>query len=61
MLVLCSYFLESLLIFIAGKPTKVDWLMMVSLSFISFTVAIDATILVTVLPASIDARNYVLG
>jgi hypothetical protein len=32
------------------KPKKAEWLIMLSLAFISFMVALDATILVTVLP-----------
>lgn len=32
------------------KPTKNEWLVMISLSFISLMVALDATVLVTVLP-----------
>lgn len=34
------------------KPTRHEWLIMVSLAFISFVVSLDATILVTVLPVS---------
>lgn len=34
----------------AWKPEKKEWLVMLSLTFISFMVALDATILVTVLP-----------
>lgn len=33
-------------------PTKHEWLVMISLAFISLMVALDATILVTVLPVS---------
>jgi uncharacterized protein YqhQ len=33
-------------------PTKKEWLIMLSLAFISLMVALDATILVTVLPVS---------
>jgi hypothetical protein len=32
------------------KPHKKEWLIMISLAFISFMVSLDATILVTVLP-----------
>jgi hypothetical protein len=32
------------------KPQKKEWLIMISLAFISFMVSLDATILVTVLP-----------
>jgi hypothetical protein len=35
------------------KPSKKELLIMVSLSFISLMVALDATILVTVLPVSL--------
>jgi hypothetical protein len=35
-----------------GKPQRKQWLIMLSLSFISFMVSLDATILVTVLPVS---------
>jgi MFS family permease len=35
------------------KPTKNEWLIMISLAFISLMVALDATILVTVLPVSL--------
>jgi hypothetical protein len=34
------------------KPTKNEWLIMISLAFISLMVALDASILVTVLPVS---------
>lgn len=34
------------------KPTRNEWLIMISLAFISFVVSLDATILVTVLPVS---------
>jgi hypothetical protein len=33
-------------------PTKREWAIMISLAFISMMVALDATILVTVLPVS---------
>ncbi|PSN58839.1 MFS general substrate transporter [Corynespora cassiicola Philippines] len=36
----------------AGKPERKQWLVMISLGFISFIVSLDATILVTVLPVS---------
>lgn len=36
----------------AWKPEKREWIIMISLSVISFMVALDATILVTVLPVS---------
>jgi hypothetical protein len=35
-----------------GKPERKQWLIMLSLSFISFMVSLDATILVRVLPVS---------
>lgn len=35
------------------KPTKKEWFIMFSLSIISFMVALDATILVTVLPVGL--------
>ncbi len=35
-----------------GKPERKHWLIMISLSFISFVVSLDATILVTALPVS---------
>jgi hypothetical protein len=39
-------------------PTKNEWLIMISLAFISLMVALDATILVTVLPVSqISTQN----
>lgn len=40
------------------KPQKKEWFIMISLSIISFMVALDATILVTVLPVSqLCSRN----
>jgi hypothetical protein len=41
----------------AWTPTKNEWLIMISLAFISLMVALDATILVTVLPVSL-LRGY---
>jgi hypothetical protein len=38
-------------------PTKNEWLIMISLTFISLMVALDATILVTVLPVSPSFLN----
>jgi hypothetical protein len=37
-------------------PTKNEWLIMISLAFISLMVALDATILVTVLPVSLVTK-----
>lgn len=39
------------------KPQKKEWFMMISLSIISLMVALDATILVTVLPVSFNLPN----
>lgn len=39
------------------KPTKKEMLVMVSLSFISLVVALDATVLVTVLPEIAHSLN----
>lgn len=39
-----------------GKPERKHWLIMISLSFISFVVSLDATILVTALPVSCGVR-----
>lgn len=39
-----------------GKPERKHWLIMISLSFISFVVSLDATILVTALPVSCAVR-----
>lgn len=39
-----------------GKPERRHWLIMISLSLISFVVSLDATILVTALPVSFE-RN----
>lgn len=36
------------------KPQRAEWIIMLSLSTISLMVALDATILVTVLPVSVD-------
>jgi hypothetical protein len=44
---------EKLMIQEIWTPTKKEWLIMLSLAFISLMVALDATILVTVLPVSI--------
>jgi hypothetical protein len=38
-------------------PTKNEWLIMISLAFISLMVALDATILVTVLPVSLITEH----
>jgi hypothetical protein len=38
-------------------PTKNEWLIMISLAFISLMVALDASILVTVLPVSRDTKS----
>lgn len=38
----------------AWAPEKKEWIIMISLSVISFMVALDATILVTVLPVSLQ-------
>jgi hypothetical protein len=43
---------EPALVAEAWIPTKNEWLIMISLAFISLMVALDATILVTVLPVS---------
>jgi hypothetical protein len=43
---------EPALVAEAWTPTKNEWLIMISLAFISLMVALDATILVTVLPVS---------
>jgi hypothetical protein len=39
------------------KPQKTEWLIMLSMALVSLIVAIDATILVTVLPASYIQTN----
>lgn len=43
---------EIILVVEIWEPTKNEWLIMISLAFISLMVALDATILVTVLPVS---------
>jgi hypothetical protein len=43
---------EPALVIQMWTPTKNEWLIMISLAFISLMVALDATILVTVLPVS---------
>jgi hypothetical protein len=39
------------------KPQKTEWLILLSMALVSLIVAIDATILVTVLPASYIRTN----
>lgn len=40
------------------KPSKKELLIMISLSFVSLMVALDATILVTVLPVSLGFKHH---
>jgi hypothetical protein len=48
---------ETILVVEIWEPTKNEWLIMISLAFISLMVALDATILVTVLPVSQFSRK----
>lgn len=52
--------LESAAVTTDWTPTKQEWFIMLSLSLISTVVALDSTILVTILPVSLQAFGFLL-